>query len=141
MTDVGSCQVETAFDRQPVFVLDLLRDELSENQLFSEILGADNHSIFARRATAGEQDCAQQHETAKLARDWKIGLQLTVPWLSAWLQLFLQPAQAEIREQCQPRRGNGAGQNYGVIDHGKAAENIFPETAGADRRGNRCQTH
>ena len=55
-------------------------------------------------------------------------------------QTFLQPAQAQVREDCQHGGGNCAGQNYLVVDHGQAAENIFAQAACADRSRDRGQT-
>jgi len=42
MANVAASEVKAAFDRKMSFVFDLLGYDLTENELFSEILGADD---------------------------------------------------------------------------------------------------
>ena len=54
LANVGSGEIEAAFDREMSFVFDLLGDDFAEDELFGEILGADDDAIGAR-GTAGRR--------------------------------------------------------------------------------------
>jgi hypothetical protein len=47
MRDVSSAQIEAPLDWNMRFVFDLLRDQLAENDLFSEVLAPDNDALLA----------------------------------------------------------------------------------------------
>ena len=50
MANVAAGKIEAAFDRKMGFVFDLLGDDFTEDELFGEILGADDDAILARGA-------------------------------------------------------------------------------------------
>ena len=45
MGNVGAAEVEPALDQKVSFVLDLLRDEFTENDLFGEVFATNNDSV------------------------------------------------------------------------------------------------
>ena len=55
LANVSAGKIETAFDEQVGFVLELLRDQFAENELLGEILGANNNAILAGGTTSSEQ--------------------------------------------------------------------------------------
>src|SRR6266550_3535854 len=65
----SSRQVETALDLQMSARLDDLREHLAKNKLLSEILAADDNSIFVAGATEkGEEEHEDQHGPGYLFR-------------------------------------------------------------------------
>ena len=71
MADVASGQVEAALDREMSFVFDLLGNDFAEDELFGEILGADDDAILARRAARGEKK--ERENGGKESAIWMIG--------------------------------------------------------------------
>src|SRR4051812_9549037 len=49
LANVGSREIELALDRKVSLVLDLLGDDFAEDQLLSEVLGAYDDAVIARR--------------------------------------------------------------------------------------------
>ena len=45
MANVAAGKIEAAFDRKMSFAFDLLGDDFTENELFSEVFGADDDTV------------------------------------------------------------------------------------------------
>jgi hypothetical protein len=131
------------------FVFDLLGDDFAEDELFREILGADDDAVRARWTAGGKQrhECetengtSQRHSASQIHRSfvaWKAtpddnSLQLFNSLVGA--EALLQPSQACVGEDGQCGGGNCAGQNHLIIDHRQTAKNIFAKAPCADGGG------
>src|SRR5947209_20531535 len=63
MADIAPGQVKAALDREAGFRFQVLRDQLAEDGLFSEILRADDDALSSGRA-AGEQKAEGRRQKA-----------------------------------------------------------------------------
>ncbi len=62
MANVAAGKIEAAFDGEMSFVFDLLGDDFAEDELFGEILGADDDAVFASGAAGRQKE--QRGESA-----------------------------------------------------------------------------
>src|SRR5581483_3517759 len=115
-------QIGVGFDR--------LRDDLAENRLLGEILGAhgDGARALAEKKIAGAD---REHEPQRAGAE-PFSRRRAHP--AAGLERALEPAEREIRAQRDQRRRHRAGENQGIVVGSEAAKNVAPQPAGIDGR-------
>ncbi len=113
MREERAAEVEFAADVSVQAVFEMLGDDLPEDELLAEVLGADTHARFV---TAGSE------REGKAAR-------------SANGPSFFNPAQCAVGGDGEQCGGDRARQNLQLVDRGDAAEDEDAESAGADGGG------
>ena len=69
VADVGPGQIEAAFNREMSLVFDLLGHDFAEDELFGEILGANDDEVGARRTAR-----ARRSSAARTAASFRIAM-------------------------------------------------------------------
>src|SRR5580765_7897054 len=140
MTYESPRQIETAFDFQMRARLDDLGEHLSENQLLSKILAADDDAISIAGATEeGQKENEDQQATDDLlAEDLLRNAWQAASLLSSQTQRTqppLQRPQSYVGRQSQNGGRNCSSEDYLVIHHGESTKNKFSQSAGPDGCG------
>ena len=115
-----------------------LREHLAKENLLGEVLRPDanrclspkvgNHDPDRRRDRSHHHRSRQPRATARTSAD---------PGADG----AFRECEPGVERQRQHRRWNRAGKDHGGIDHRQSSEDVFPESSGADRRGNRRRAH
>lgn len=78
MTNVGSCQIEAAVDRQVRPGFEVLREQFSQDRLLSEILGPDHDPIRANPSAARQKSATERDQESPIHTASALG------WLAPW---------------------------------------------------------
>jgi len=125
---------------------DDLREHLSENQLLSKILAADDDAISIAGATEERQ---KENEDQQATDDLLAADLPRNAWQAASLlrsqtqhtQAPLERAQANVSRECQNGGRNCSGEDHLVIHHGESAKNKFAQSARANGCCDRRHAH
>ena len=106
MSDVSTAEIKAALDREMSFVFDLLRDEFAEDDLFCEILAADDDAVVV--GTGGRKKENRENEdnfkdpalsrrrTVRQGRGTHVVLHFRMSICPLWREAFFEPAQQRV---------------------------------------------